>query len=279
MAIAVYLVWLLGTAIVPVTALAGDAGEEVLLGDFAEGNSLYEQGDYEGAIAKYNGLVAAGVEHKSLYYNLANAHYRNDDLGASVLFYERALRLSPRDEDTRANLALVRSQLKDKQFVQQQNRLVAGAVWLHNNTSTGEMTLVASVSYVVLCLLVIIFVLRGRDFVAAIYDRVSVVSPGRLLGLTRAQDLALAAAVVFIVFSTSSASAYMKIERDRKPKRAVVMAAEIPVFSGPTGDATLQFKIHEGTIVAAEESREGWVRVRLPGGLAGWIEGRSIQRI
>lgn len=246
---------------------------------FAEANSLYESGDYAGAIDKYSALVARGVEDKDLYYNLANAYYKNDDLGGAVLYYERALRLAPRDKETRENLALVRSQLKDSQFVKEQNWAVKTLVLMHDVLSTNEMFVFASVCYLLLCILVIILIFRERSWVAAAYRRFSVVSPGRFIGLGPTQDMLLVAGVVFLLTLTSSVSAYVKIDSERNSRRAVVVTDEIAVMSSPTNDATLQFKVHEGTIVDMRRTRGEWVRVQLPGGLSGWVPVADLARI
>lgn len=246
---------------------------------FARGNSLYEGGDYEGAVEQYTSLVAQGVARADLFYNLANACYKTGDLGRAVLYYERARRLAPRDGDTRENLALVRAQLRDKQFVREENRLAAGAAWLHNHLNAGEMRLVASLCYLALCLAGIVFVLRETAWVSAAYRVVSYASLGRLAGFNRTQDLAAAMAVAALLFVSTGISAHQKTRNETSGKSAVVLAEEVAVMSGPTDDATLQFKIHEGTLVDAGDRRGAWTRIALPGGLSGWVFASSIERV
>ncbi|MEE9269596.1 MAG: tetratricopeptide repeat protein [Candidatus Krumholzibacteria bacterium] len=248
-------------------------------GLFARANSLYESGDYAGAIDAYLGVVNSGVVHATLYYNLGNSYYKVNDLGKAVLFYERSLRLAPRDRDVRENLSLVRTQLKDKQFVAEKNPVIKGISWLHDNLRTGEMFWFASLSYLLLCTLAIVFILRRTRAVSIWYRRLSLLSPARLLGLTLTQELLVAIALVSILAATSASSSYLKLQREMHPRDAVVLAREIPVFGSPTEDATLQFRIHEGTTVTAGEVRRGWVRVQLPGGLSGWVSANSIQKI
>jgi hypothetical protein len=260
-------------------AAAQASVEDDLRSAFEAGNASYEAGEYEAAVAAYTGLVELGAEDKDLFYNLANAHYKLGDLGRAVLFYERARRLAPRDPDVRENLSLVRSQLRDEQFVREQNRLARGIAWLHNNLSSTEMTLFASCCYVVLCLLGILFVFRDTEAVSALYRRLSVVSPGRLVGLRRSQDIILAIVVVGLLFVSSGISAWMKADGEVRRDEAVVVEREAPVFSSPTKDTTLQFKIHEGTVVTTREQRREWTRISLPGGLSGWISTSSLERI
>lgn len=255
------------------------AGSTVLRESFAEGNALYEAGDFDGAIERYSRLLDAGVASGDLYYNLANAYYKTGDFGRSVLFYERARRLAPRDDDVRENLALVRLQLRDKQFVREQNRIVAAAAWLHNNLNTREMLVLASSCYLLLCVLGIVFVFRDSARVSAAYGRLSLVSPGRLAGLTKSQDLLAALVVVLLLSLSTGVSACEKTKREKERRSAVVLGEEVPVFSGPTEDTTLQFKVHEGTVLRVREERRGWARIELPGGLSGWVPGAAVERI
>jgi hypothetical protein len=59
----------------------------------------------------------------------------------------------------------------------------------------------------------------------------------------------------------------------------VVVADEVSVFSGPSRDALVQFKVHEGTVVNVRDARPGWVRVDLPGDLGGWMDETTLDRI
>ncbi|MDH3216702.1 MAG: tetratricopeptide repeat protein [Candidatus Krumholzibacteria bacterium] len=255
------------------------AAIEELTEVFRTANASYETGDYEAAITQYRRLVDRGIVDADLFYNLGNAYYKSNDLGNSVLFYLRSLRLLPRSSDAKDNLALVRSQLRDKQFVRDQNRIVRGVVWLHNNLNTTEMMTFASASYVVFCLLTIALIFRGSALMARIYRKVSIVSPGRLIGLSFTQDLLLAMGVVATLLVTSGISVYSKLELAREFAEAVVIDNEIPVFSSPTNDATLQFKIHEGTVVRIRDERRDWIKIELPGKMSGWVAPGSIEKV
>ena len=78
------------------------------------GNELYKNNQYQLAIDEYNKLIKQDYEGASLYYNLGNAHYRLGKVGFAILYYEKALRLSPGDEDAKHNLAIAKLNIKDK---------------------------------------------------------------------------------------------------------------------------------------------------------------------
>lgn len=81
---------------------------------FLEANKSYEKGDYANALSHYMALVGQGYEGAALFYNIGNVFYRQGNRGPAILWYERALRLHPRDADIQFNLALAKSHLKEK---------------------------------------------------------------------------------------------------------------------------------------------------------------------
>ena len=79
-----------------------------------QGNAAYQNGNYQNAISDYEKLVNDGYEGVSLYYNLGNAYYKDGKLGYSILYYEKALKLAPNDDDIQHNLAIANSKTIDK---------------------------------------------------------------------------------------------------------------------------------------------------------------------
>jgi tetratricopeptide (TPR) repeat protein len=260
----------------PAPARAQEDGPVAL---FERGNAAYEAGDYPGAIEAYTLAAQAGVAHAELYYNLGNAFFKEGDLGRAVLWYERARRLAPRDSDLGENLALTRSLLRDRQLVAAEPRWRRAALSWHTDTTTAESVAAASVLYALLCLGIVLFVFRDTAFVSRAYARLSVLSPGRLLGLDKSQDMGVGIALALLVSAALAASAVSKVRSEQARASGVVVVDEAVVFSGPSRDASVQFKVHEGTIVSVRDSRPGWVRVDLPGDLAGWMDEKSLDRI
>jgi tetratricopeptide (TPR) repeat protein len=246
---------------------------------FAAGNAAYEAGAYADAIERYEAIVKAGVVHPDLSYNLGNAYFKTGDLGRSILWYERALRLDPREKDVRANLDMVRSLLRDQQLIPARSGIRHTLLSWHHRLSTAESAAVACGFYALFCLAALGLIFRRTSAVAACYRFLSWISPARLFGLTMTQDFLLGMATAAVLAFVFAGSAYRKINEARTHERSVVVTEEVPVFSGPSEDATIQFKIHEGTIVSVRDGRAGWVRVDLPGDLSGWVEEESVERI
>jgi tetratricopeptide (TPR) repeat protein len=261
----------------PAGASAVDAGSPAAL--FAAGNAAYEAGAYVDAIDRYQQTASAGIENADLFYNLGNAYFKTGDLGRAVLWYERALRLEPRSNDVRANLGVVRSLLRDQQLVPAQGGVRSAALAWHRRLSAGESVAIACALYALFVIAALCLVFRRTTVISRCYRLASWVSPARLFGLTMTQDLVLGMVVSAALAIAFAGSAYTKIEDARAEMRGVVVTEEVTVFSGPSKDATIQFKIHEGTIVSVRDGRSGWVRLDLPGDLSGWVEEATVERI
>lgn len=263
-------------------AVAGGEAPAAQAGDtqlFASGNAAYEAGDYGAAIDRYREVAQSGVVHRDLYYNLGNAYFKSGDLGHAVLWYERSLELDPRNDDTRANLAVVRSMLRDQQLMSARGGIRGVLMGWHRRLSTEESVAVACAFYALFTLAALCFIFRRSRVVRSLYRFLSWISPGRLFGLGMAGDVLLGMATAAVLALVFAGSAYAKVHESRVHTRSVVVSMEVPVFSGPSKDSTIQFKIHEGTIVSVRDGREGWVRVDLPGDLSGWVEVSTVERI
>jgi len=79
-----------------------------------EGNKAYADGLYNNAISSYTKVLDEGYESADLYYNLGNACFKTDDLASAILYYEKALKLSPNDDDIVFNLNVANSRITDK---------------------------------------------------------------------------------------------------------------------------------------------------------------------
>lgn len=75
-------------------------------------DSAYNAQNYRMALTLYNQTLATHGASARLYYNIGNTYYRLGNTGKAIVFYERALRLDPSDENARTNLDFVNSTLR-----------------------------------------------------------------------------------------------------------------------------------------------------------------------
>ena len=103
---------------------------------FNEANQAYKEGNYRIAADGYESILKGGnVFSKELFFNLGNAYFRLNEIGLSMLNYERALRLDPTDVDIQQNLGLNENSIITAAFVEGQLVIseVSAKESLHDN--------------------------------------------------------------------------------------------------------------------------------------------------
>lgn len=134
----------------------------------------YKKGNYQQAIRDYEELLKKGPSVE-LYYNLGNAYYRTDNITRAVLNYERALLLSPGDEDIRFNLQMARSKTIDKITPKSEMFFVTWYKSLVNFTSIDGWANTAIISIAIALLLILCYLfgkkilIRKAGFYGAIF--------------------------------------------------------------------------------------------------------------
>ena len=72
---------------------------------FDQANALYNEGKFAEAIDRYEVILETDKHSAELYYNIANAHYKLNNIAPSIYYFEKALALKPNDKDIKNNLA------------------------------------------------------------------------------------------------------------------------------------------------------------------------------
>jgi len=225
-------------------------------------NQLYEQGQFAQAVQAYQQLIEQGYSDSSLFYNLGNAYYKLGDYGGAVLNYRRAQRLAPRDADIQANLELARSRAVD-QFEVTEN---SGTLHLLGQAVQGRFThnQLAMAALGLWILSVILLLLFGTAKAGSAWHR----------GLKYALTVTATVLVVGVV----ALGAYGYVDSARS--EGVIVAAEVPVTSGPGEQYVTEFTLHSGAEVELVEARGSWVRLVAAGGeLEGWVPERAVESV
>lgn len=76
----------------------------------AQADSAYAKKNYRLAAESYERLLKGGVDPE-ICYNLGNAYFRQNDLPRAILYYEKALKYDPSNDDARYNLDVCHSKL------------------------------------------------------------------------------------------------------------------------------------------------------------------------
>jgi len=219
-------------------------------------NEYYKNNRYQLAIEEYNKLLLDGFEGISLYYNLGNAHYRLGKVGYAILYYEKALKLSPNDEDVKHNLALAKLNLKDK--VDTLPPFFIFNLWeglLAVFSVTGWTIIVYVIFILVLMVFVVYFFSRSVT-----EQRISFFTG---IGLT-------------VILLLTVALLIVKMNKEFNTKDGIIIETSVIVKSSPDYSSKDSFQIHEGLKVRIEDNVDDWVKIRLDDGKIGWITEKSL---
>lgn len=212
---------------------------------FAEANKLYEQKKYAEAAAAYGEISVS--KNPAVYFNLGNSYFRMNKIGLAILYYERAKRLSPRDEDINFNLRFA------KKLVNDDSESIISK--FYGYFSSAEMFGFVSVINVFFFLLLYLRVIRKRS---------------------------ISSTFLFIVFSVlliGFAILYGKLSHDKTPY-AIVTVPACELKSGPAGDYKTELTLNEGKKIVIFGLHGEWYYASPLGvGHKGWVEKSSVDKI
>lgn len=222
-------------------------------------NAAYNGGDYAAALSNYQAIQAKGQLSAPLYYNMANAYFKLDELAEAILYYNRALRLAPADEDIRHNLEYAEQMTKDS--IEKIPEFIL-TTWVRAVRGALSSTVWCVLSLVLLALslsMMLIYLLAQR------------------LSLRKTGFYVMVVAGVLFILTTIFA--WSEGRMDVEHREAVIMNSAVSIKSSPDRAATELFVLHEGTKVVIGETISGWAEVRIADGRKGWIEESRIERI
>lgn len=219
----------------------------------------YAKGNYQQAIKDYQEILKTGVSSE-IYYNLGNAYYRTDNITQALLAYERALQLSPGDNDIRFNLQYARSKTIDKITPETEMFFVTWYHSLVNFTSVDRWANTAIVSIVMALLLILVFLFAPQMW-------------ARKLGF-------YGSAAFLLLFAFANLFAFQQKHELETKQGAIVIAPTVNVKKTPAASGTDVFVIHEGTGVdITDRGMKQWRGIKLADGREGWLKTSQIEEI
>lgn len=224
---------------------------------FEQGNALYNEGKYAEAIDKYTSILETKKHSANLYFNLANAHYKLNNVAPSIYYYEKALLLNPNDIDIKNNTAFARNMTIDAIEVVPD----AGfSKFVNNTTNTFSFDTWAKVSISMIFLFVILFLTYYFSY-STLLKRMTFI--GSLTSLFLA--------FLALIF------AFHKYNLEKKDNPAIVFSQEAKVNSDPNLRSEEAFRLHEGAKVQVIEAYNNWSKIELSDGKTGWVIADDIK--
>lgn len=242
--------------ILSILSLQMSAQADSLYKYIQQGNKAYTENEFEKAIMAYETIIQNGYSSAELYYNLGNAYYRTENYKLAILNYERALRLSPDDENIKTNLEFAKNHIQDR--IDEIPKLFI-LKWFENfiNLFSADSWSVISISSFILALVLSIVFLFSKTIA---FRKTSF-----FIGF-----------ILIIISGISFYNAYQQDNKITEHDEAIIFSPSVTVKSAPKANGTDLFIIHEGLKVKIIGSTKGWKEIRLSDGKIGWLPEESI---
>ena len=227
-----------------------------------QANDFYKNGDAQKALDGYMYVYNQGVTNGQLFYNIANTQFSMGKLGQAILWYERALRYSPRFEDLKTNYEFARGQLADVEFkAPEYSGTIGFLLSLHKMINIRETFFLLTGLFWLFMAFLISWVLIRSEIIRS-WLRIPCWS-------------------LFIAVILFSLSFGYKAYRYEFVQEAIIMDSAVEVRTGPGKELSVLFPLHEGTKVILAQQQGEWQRIYLPGnkGFTGWLPKASVQEI
>ena len=225
-------------------------------GWFDEGNAAYVEGNYEQALTLYQKVEEAGVASASLYYNMGNTYYKMRDFPHAILYYEKAAKLDPSDEDIQANLAIANLAVVDKINVIPKPFVVKWRDGLRALLPVDGWAWLSVALFAMLLVSLFVFLMARRT------------------GLRKAGFFAGVVILLCLVLSVAFAVDSLRLSTHHDD--AIVMTPTVTVKSSPGEQSVDLFVLHEGAKVRILDSSRDWNKIMIADGSVGWLPANDM---
>jgi tetratricopeptide (TPR) repeat protein len=216
-----------------------------------KGNKAYTGKFYQQALDCYLKVVKSNYESAELYYNIGNAYFKQNDYPSALLYFEKAKKLAPSDEDINFNLKVTNNKITDKIeaipefFILRWYNAAANLFSFNTWALFGIILLVVFLSILSLYLFSRTLIIRKLAFWCSL--------------------IILFCSIICFVFAQSQYSSVNNITE------AIIFSHSVTAKSSPDANSTDLFVMHEGTKVKVIDNVGEWSEIKLASGSVGWV--------
>jgi tetratricopeptide (TPR) repeat protein len=225
----------------------------------AQANKAYTGEYFANAAELYKKVIQTGYESPELYYNLGNTYYKLNELASAILYYEKARKMDPGNDDINFNLSVANSKIADK--IEPLPELFYKR-WFRTLRESFAVDEWGRISVATLILALI------SGFIYFISNRMIFRKAGFWFSI-----------VFFVTMLFSLFFAYQNYRILNNNKEAIIFSPTITIKSSPDEKSVDLFVLHEGTKVRLIDNIGNWYEIRIANGSVGWIEASAIQKI
>ncbi|OYT16011.1 MAG: hypothetical protein B7C24_10020 [Bacteroidetes bacterium 4572_77] len=220
---------------------------------------LYNNSKYDSAALLYQQVIDSGYQSPELYYNLGNTYYKLQEIPTAILYYEKALKLKPNNENIHHNLTLCNTMIPDRIEAVPQLFFIKWYQGLYNYFPIDTWAYIGIGLFSLAAFFMLFYFL-------------SHIKAMRKLGFWSAIFLILLSAFSFFLTT-------QKYNSFKRHNQAIIFTPSVTVKSSPAQNSVDLFVIHEGTKVYILDQVGNWRKIKIQNGSIGWLELENMQLI
>ena len=222
---------------------------------FEQANTAYENLEYKQAVNSYLALEKEGFSSANLFYNMGNAYYNLDEVGKSILYFEKALKVEPNLKDAKHNLQL--AYLKSDNQIEPLPKLFI-VEWWQSLLSKKSASTWAWQGVIFIWLAIVLLILY----------RWKKMTWSKVLG------------ILILLFGLSYIClAWQKYNYDYKHQFAIVLPEKVALKNSPNLDGENVLLAFEGLRIEIVDQVDDWYQIRLEDGTDAWLLKETVALI
>lgn len=218
----------------------------------------YAEGDYKKALELYTRLEKEAGISASLYYNIGNSYFKENNLAKSILYYNKALKIDPTNSDIQHNLLVANALTTNKIKEVPKFFLVRWIETVRNLLSSNGWAQISIVTFAIFLSMAVAFLLSRKA--------------------SRRKHSFTIGLIAFIVTILTSIAAASQEQAQTDNTKAIVMNNAVAVKSSPDDAGKDIFVLNEGVKVTISESIGKWSKITIASGDSGWLESKNIEK-
>lgn len=226
--------------------------EELLV----KANTLYNESAYDSAAVVYESIIKDGYSSATLFYNLGNTYYKIGNYPLAIYYYEKSLKLDPKNEDTKHNIEIAQAFISDK--IESVPEFFIKTWWknISDSFSINAWSVITLTMFgILLICLFFYFTARTRILKKSMFF----------------SCLILIIMNICCFCITIKKSNYIKSQDE-----GIVITPTITVKSSPSSSSVDLFVLHEGSKVKILDNTDNWEKIKIANGSIGWLPSSTI---
>lgn len=247
----IYILFLLLT-LMNLSGLASSPFDDV----FIEANKAYNAKEYQKADSLYSSIASEGYYSIDLFYNLGNTNYKLGKIPETIYYYEKALKLSPGNDEIIHNLTLANKRIADKNTIKTSRR-INDVIYSYVKSSVNFWANLSIIIMMISALLLIVFLFIKK--------------------LNIKKIAFYFATGLFVVGLATIYLASLQHHKLNSIEYGIIFKPSVELKTEPSTNANAAFVLHEGTKVKLISENKNWYEVSFDKGQIAWIKKEALK--